>query len=982
VLAIRADFYGRCAAYPGLSRLLGANHVLVGPMARDELRRAIERPAERVGLTVEPELADALVADVESQPGALPLLSTALLELWRERDGRRLRVGAYARSGGVQGAVARLAEDAFVALDAEEQGAARALLLRLTDEDESGAIVRRRIELSELDPATAGVAAELTDRRLLTVSEGTVEVAHEALLREWPRLRGWLDEDVQGRRLHRQLAGAARAWNADARDPGELYRGARLASALDWAADHAPELNGVERDFLALSRAASERATRRLRLVIAGMACLLVLALGAGAIALNERRNALDESVSAAAQRLDAQALLDAEPDRAALLARQAVAMDDSVHTRGNLLAALLKNPAAIGVLRRPEGRAFDFDLSSDARTLAVLDGDGELRFVDAATRRDTGPSYAALGHDLYGGRVTYDDVRFSPDGSRVAVGGDAPAIVDARSHRLLSGLRVRRDRIVYSLRFSPDGRTVFVVLGSIPQLTPGMEIQRFDAAGGEPLGPARPIADQLETVSLMVSGDGRRVVTSSPAGGTVIRDARTLQPLRRLPVNAQAATLGADGRTLLAGGSDGSVRFVDLQTGELRRAGVAHTGGVADAVFTADGRRAVTAGTDGRAIVWDVKRASALETLTANAGGLVGLVLSRDSATLYTSDRDGVVLAWDIAGSRRLDGPFDIPRAAPNFGLPAFALSPDGRSLAIAGPDAAVSVWDLGTLRRSARFPGGPVAAMSFLPDGRLLGISRLDGRLALVDPRTGVPVTQFRRRHAPVWMLAFNADGHVMATAEDDGAIRRWSLPSGRPIGRPFKSPASTFGMLLDSGARWLAVNSGTGVAVFDLAIGKRLRSLPGVQAGDKWLGFTADRRYLVAKRSNTRLRLWSTDTWKPVDVRLGAGVGDVATIALSPDGSMIATSSADGTTRIWDRAGGRPLGSSLPGLVKGPTFIDFTPDGAYLIVITNTGRAFRWDVRPSSWARHACLLAGRRLTRAEWSAALPGRDYAPAC
>ena len=114
VLAVRADFYGRCAAYPELSRLLGANHVLVGPMSRDELRRAIERPAQRVGLSVEPELVEALLADVEGQPGALPLLSTALLELWRERDGRRLRLAAYARSGGVQGAVARLAEDAFV----------------------------------------------------------------------------------------------------------------------------------------------------------------------------------------------------------------------------------------------------------------------------------------------------------------------------------------------------------------------------------------------------------------------------------------------------------------------------------------------------------------------------------------------------------------------------------------------------------------------------------------------------------------------------------------------------------------------------------------------------------------------------------------------------------------------------------------------------------------------------------------------------
>ena len=122
MVAVRADFYGRCAAYPELSRALGDNHVLVGPMSREELRRAIERPAQRAGLIVEPELTDALLADVEGQPGALPLLSTALLELWGRRDGRRLQLAAYARSGGVQGAVARLAEDAFVALAPDPAG--------------------------------------------------------------------------------------------------------------------------------------------------------------------------------------------------------------------------------------------------------------------------------------------------------------------------------------------------------------------------------------------------------------------------------------------------------------------------------------------------------------------------------------------------------------------------------------------------------------------------------------------------------------------------------------------------------------------------------------------------------------------------------------------------------------------------------------------------------------------------------------------
>ena len=224
MVAVRADFYGRCAAYPELSRALGDNHVLVGPMTREELRRAIERPARRAGLVVEPELADALLADVEGEPGALPLLSTTLLELWGRRDGRRLQLAAYARSGGVQGAVARLAEDAYVALDPTQQAAARTLFLRLCDEDEGGTIVRRRIALDEQDArrrraAHRAPAADGLRRHGRGRARGApARVAAAA------RLAG---RGLAGRRLHRRLREAARAWDAEGRDPGGLYRGAR-----------------------------------------------------------------------------------------------------------------------------------------------------------------------------------------------------------------------------------------------------------------------------------------------------------------------------------------------------------------------------------------------------------------------------------------------------------------------------------------------------------------------------------------------------------------------------------------------------------------------------------------------------------------------------------------------------------------------------------------------------------------------------------
>jgi hypothetical protein len=455
LVAVRADFYGRCASYPELWRLLGANQVTVGPMRRDELRRAIEQPARRAGLQVEPDLTDALIADVEGEPGALPLMSTALLELWQRRDGRRLRMGSYEQVGGVDGAVARLAESAYGRLDPAQREIARRILLRLVGEGEGDAVVRRRVGFDELPgEGVAEVLNALADERLVTVSEGTVEVAHEALLREWPRLRGWLEDDAEGRRVHHQLRGAAHDWNAGGRDAGELYRGARLAAALDWSAAHDSELTATERAFLDASRTTSERSNRRLRAGLVGVAALLVLAIIAGVVALEQRGNARAEAIAADAQRVGARAVVENDLDASLLLARQGVAFDDSVQTRGNLLAALVKSPAAIGVLRGEGERMWSLALSPDGRMLAAGDPTGNVYLVETATRRRVATVEPG---DVNSWIVA---LAFSPDSSRLAIAhdtaaGNVVALLDTRSRRVLRTLKPRT-RTPPPVRFAP----------------------------------------------------------------------------------------------------------------------------------------------------------------------------------------------------------------------------------------------------------------------------------------------------------------------------------------------------------------------------------------------------------------------------------------------------------------------------------------------------------------------------------------------
>jgi WD40 repeat protein len=727
-----------------------------------------------------------------------------------------------------------------------------------------------------------------------------------------------------------------------------------------------------------------------------GVAALLVLAVIAGLVALDQRGNARDEAVAADAQRLGAQALVEDDLDRSLLLARQGVALADTVQTRGNLLAALLRSPAAIGLLRGDGDRLISLDVSPNERTLAFIDHDGTLTVVDTRTRRPAGPPTRVSGlAGVIVDAVLRPDVRFSPDGSRVAVGGGEPVVLDARTHRMLAPLRIGRDRIMYAMRFSPDGRTLYAAIALPP---PGdTVVRRFDARTGRPLGGETHVGRDL--VTLMLTRDGRRLVTTRFDQGTVIRDAGTLRPLRRLPIGAEQAALSPDDRTMLVGGRDGSVRFLDLNTGKVRRASGRHAGAVVRATFSADGRTAITAGEDGRLIVWDVERATAGETLEGHAGQITGLAISRDGSTLYTTGLDGKLFIWDLAGGRRLGRPFKAGRD--NADLPRYALSPDGQTLAMGQPDGTVALIDSETLQPFSEFrvvPNGPVRGIGYVPRGRLLVVGGDDGFLALVDPRRGQIVKRLRGHRDKVLTPGFSADGRLMATASDDlndrrdGVVRLWALPGGEPVDRPLRYSAVGDVSLSPDGRKLAVTHPPTGgVEIVDMARLKRRASL--LEAETVWdlARFTPDGRYLVGGSYEGWARLWSVeephlydfgDEWEPASRKFTGHAGRVESQSMSPDGGTLATGGPDGTVRLWDLQTEQALGAALPGVPNRSVVPQFTPGGDYLFAIYNAGRAYRWDVRPSSWARHACAVAGRQLTRAEWEDALPERDYDPAC
>jgi WD40 repeat protein/DNA-binding SARP family transcriptional activator len=992
IIALRADFFVQLARYPELADLVGPNHVLLGPMSTSELRRTIEGPSERVGLEVEPELADALVDDLAGEPGGLPLLSTALVDLWEERDGRRLTLAAYARSGGVRGAVARHAEAAFRSLDADDQMVARRVLLRLVGGEE--ALTRRRASRTELDAdedeRVSHVLSVLTERRLLVADGDSVELIHEALLQHWPRLRTWLEEDAQGRLLHLHLAQATSEWEASGRESGELYRGARLAAAAEWAeSTGAGTLNRLERDFLHESRRASARANRRLRMLLAAALVLLVAALAAGGVALAARSSADRQATSASAERLGAQALIQPPLDLSLLLAREAVNLDDTLATRGYLLAALLRAPAAIAIAHEGGGSVYDEALSPDGRTLAVRGDDGNVVLFDARTMKRRGS--VPLGDNqisFFGIPGPRHALAYSPDGKTLAVGStDGHHAIVHLVPRGASKPRVTvssKYATIPDIVFSPDGRTL-----ATGEMRSGFENPRVeiivlrDARTGVAERQSQPI------VSGRLVGytpDGRYLLVTTGDSSELL-DARTLETVRRFGLGEPAA-LAQRGSLAAFGHTDGSVTFLDLATGRETKP-PDRTGSNVDSLdFSADGKTLATGDDDGSIGIWDVHGRALSDVYRGHTAEANGLTFSPDGRTLYSGSYDGSVIAWDVAGGRRLGRPFAI---APNSDDSSFQsdLSPDGSMFAVSPGPNQVELWSAATRTSVRRLSAhlGDAHDIQFSPDGRLLGVAGTK-HAVVWDIRTGKIMRAFPVGTGPTGgsnAVAFSPDARVLAVQGTQNAIRLYDLRTGHQVielpgddGTPQAIHFSPDGTLLAS-----ATLSGN-VDLWNVASGKSLARLPNGsngQAYDSAVSFSPDGKLLAVADTAGNVVIWDVAKRRPVGSPLSGQNVSVDSVDFDRSGQMLVTMSSDGNLRLWDVATQKLIGAPIPVWDGGGGSAEFFPNGTHVLGVFGPAGVV-WNVDPTAWEAQACRTAHRELTHQEWSDFLGKRRYRPVC
>jgi WD40 repeat protein len=1002
LITLRADFFGHLAEYVELADLVGANHVLLGPMTSGELRRAIEGPALRAGLEVEPALADALVDDVAGEHGGLPLLSTALLDLWSGRESASLTLSAYERTGGVRSAVARHAEAAFRSLGAEEQAIAPQILRRFVSANDGEAPTRRRVSAAELDAAgdrvIARLIASLVDRRLLVADSETVELVHEALIERWPRFAAWLEEDAQGRRLHRHLTLAASQWEADGRDSGQLYTGARLAAALDWveASGEDAGLNRLEREFLRASRTAWARAGRRLRSVLAIVLVLLLAAIVAGVVAFRERKSSRDQATAAVAQRLGAQALVEPRLDRSLLLAREGVALDDSLATRSNLLAALLRSPAAVAVLRGGGTRVLDDALSPDGRTLVTRSDDGSTAFFDTRTLRELGPRFSTSGQINYFGAIVRPvrALAFSPDG-RTLADGDSDGhnadlfLVDTRTHRRRAVSTSVVNAVTADVAFAPGGRTIVsgeVVSGRISPPDEVLVTRRTSdlsvvarspaIAGGRLIG---------------FTNDGRQLLVTSGETTSYLLDAHTFRRMRRFHISGAGAISPV--APVAAFGEDvGSVTFLDLRTGALRPATRRAAGRVIAVAFSADGRVLATTSDDGSVDVWEVPTGSLRETFEGHAAAALGPRFGPDGATLYSGSSDGSVIVWDVSGKHRLGRSFRFdPVAAPGAGehpqstdtSTAVAVSPDSSRFATSPGAGSVTLWRAATegVAGTLRGPSGSVAALAWSHDGRLIAATGSAHRIVIWDAATRKVVMLLPHSGAMGnRAIAFSPDDRLVATAGIDGKLRVYDLQSRRLVGNEVVR-GSLQDLDFSPDGKLIAAASLSGdIAIWSVQRHVPVRTIHHVIALIA-IRFSPDGKELATGDASGNVDFWDPATGRQVGRTLGGQNGYVVSVSFNASGTELMSTSGDGKLRLWDLASGKLIGAPLPGAAAGGEGT-FFPDGRQMIAVFDSGTGVIWNADPGAWKARACSVAHRSLTRLEWRDFLPGRGYRAVC
>jgi WD40 repeat protein/serine/threonine protein kinase len=994
IITLRADFYDRPLSYPRLAEIIRSHTEIVVPLRSTELERAILGPAEHAGLTLEPGLLSALINEVKEQPNALPLLQYALTELFERRTRLLLTLKAYEESGGILGALARRAETTYNDLDTTGQTVARHIFLRLINLGDGTEDTRRRAfqsELTNLDSEIEEVQEAFGRYRLLTFDRDpvnrspTVEIAHEALIREWKRLRDWIDESRDLLQIQRRLMLATSEWEKNKRDVSFLASGIRLTQFETLAASKDLIQTQEEQSYISASiherdkqmlaeqeRRAAElnlqrRAARLLRYLVAVLLAASVIALGLAGFAMSREQVAVENAHIAEANANTAtvaqgQALINAEVSENLRQAAEA----NSLIQAGNVeLAALLsirslktaysfegdsalqaamRMPYSQRVFKGHTGQVWSVAFSPDGKYILTSGKDRAVRLWEASTGKEV--RQFVHTHWVWA-------AAFSTDGKYIVTGTDIPGafvqLWDVQSGKFLHNFSGHRADVL-GVAFSPDGKYLLTASADTTA-------RLWDVATGRSI---KVFSGHTNTVTnAAFSSDGKYIVTSSWDKTARIWDATSGKELGQFVGHTDRVwnvAISPDGKHVLTGSDDNTARLWDTQSGKEVRQFLGHGATVMGVAFSPDGETVLTGSGDSAAKLWEIRTGRLLARFSAHTANVMKVAFSPDGSQILTGSWDSTARIWQVPQLQQPDqfsGHTSIVYSA--------AFSPDEKSVATGSGDRTIRLWDVATRTQVREFIGHTdiVQSVVFSPDGIAILSGSADGTARLWDVRTGKELKQFVGL-SRTWILTavFTPDGRYIfaGTNNPTGWIIIWDVQTGRRIGT-ISSP-HTFNVLsiaFSPNNKYMLTGSADGTAiVWDVQRQQPINRLTGHSDWVVSVGFSPDGKYLLTGSVDNTVRLWDFQTAKEV-LRMTGNYG-----AFSPDGVYIVTGGIDHLARLWNPITGTEL-RRLSGHTGSVQSVTFSPDGKYVLTASADNSAMIWESDYVSLINSAC----RKLT-----------------
>ncbi|HMV28894.1 MAG TPA: WD40 repeat domain-containing protein, partial [Anaerolineales bacterium] len=893
----------------------------------------------------------------------------------------------------VLGALGRSAEAIYSDLDDDAQTAARQLFLRLVTLGEGTEDTRRRVLRDELESLTtvrgqwSAVIDVFGKARLLSfdrdpITRGaTIEVAHEALLREWTRLREWLDESRADLRLERQLANAVREWQTAQEDVSFLMSGSRLEQFESWAANTTIALTQDERAFLAFSIAERHKVLekekqsvirlRRLNRVVttigsiatilAVLAVLFGVQSNRNAILAQEERDRADESAKISFSReLAAAAInnLDEDPERSILLALQAI--DKTYSENGTVL------PEAEEALHNAvQASRIELTLSghTDAVWLVTYSSDGKLL---ASTSFDNTAKVwnANTGKELFTLRLSdnssINGVSFSPDVKWLATanGDNTVRLWDVSNGTEVMKFLGHTDSVQF-VSFSMDGSMLVSSASDgttrIWDARSGKELQVFSEEVG------------VETFWASFNPDGTLVVTANTdfaEGWATVWNLKTGEKVFTLPSNAtvvRCAIFSPDGSTIVTTGDDQTAKLWNAATGEKILTFNGHTNTVSGAAFSSDGTRLVTSGHDRHAKIWDVATGKELFDISGHNRDITSVSFSPDGQHIATASVDTQIKIWNATPNRELLTLVNGPAISFSEGAE-LAYSPDGKYLVTANSDLAPNVWEIDTQKLLFNLIGhtDAVTFATYSSDGTRIATASNDGTAKIWDASNGKELLSLKGHTDFVFGAAFSPDGKQLATTSFDYTVNIWDTQNGRLITTLAADKGWGFSVAFSPDGKQLATSSIDPTAlVWNLDTGNPTLMLSGHKDLVNQVTFSPDGKKIATASFDGTAKVWDSLTGQEL-FSLTSHSAAVFDITFSWDGKLIATASADKTAKVWNSETGKEmLTLNAPGSLSG---VAFSPDNRKLAVAGHDGTTRIYLLR----IEDLIALANTRVTR----------------